>query len=106
MLEHSRLRFQSTLKGNRNTFPSRLQERRAQCLAGMLNKEAAEETTTTTPKRNCILLAKGVKARKAFDEALQREHGGDGAEFRKKVTESLEGLDRKGRKGTGYSDLY
>ena len=43
----------------------------------------------------------GLKARKAFDEALQREHGGGdgGEEFRKKVTESLEGLDRKGRKG-------
>ena len=48
----------------------------------------------------------GLKARKAFDEALQREHGGGdgGEEFRKKVTESLEGLDRKGRK-EGYSDL-
>ena len=63
-------------------------------MAGMLNKEAEPETTL---KRNCLLAV--VKARKAFDEAPQREHGGEGSEFREKVTESLEGLDRKGRKG-------
>ena len=51
------------------------------------------------------------KARNAFDEALslslQREHGAEaeGREFRKKVTESLEELDRKVRK-QGYSVLF
>ena len=58
----------------------------------MLNKEPEP------PKRNCL----ARKARQAFDEALQRQQqqeaeAGGGGEFRKKVTESLEALDKEGR---------
>ena len=79
-------------------------------MAGLLNKgpPPPPEDPSSSPKRNCppLFATTTTKARKAFDEAppplltqVQREHDGE-EEFAEKVTESLEGLDRKkGRKG-------